>query len=120
MDEKTLTALRGSIAKWRAIVDGTGTDDGPRNCPLCKMFLLGRDGMIFSRDSDRCKGCPIPEKTGHISCDDTPYWPYVEAEENGAEDSELRKLAQAELDFLISLLPEGESACVEVDGAARA
>lgn len=105
MDEKTLTALQGSIAKWRAIVDGTGADDGPCNCPLCKMFLLGADGKVFRRDSERCKGCPIPEETGQISCDGTPYWEYVEAEEAGADKDELQPLAQAELDFLISLLP---------------
>jgi hypothetical protein len=38
MDEKTLEALKGSIRKWEAIVDGTGEDDGADNCPLCHMF----------------------------------------------------------------------------------
>lgn len=38
MEAETLIALQGSIAKWQAIVDGTGTEQGPANCPLCLKF----------------------------------------------------------------------------------
>src|SRR5262245_41236356 len=33
MDDETLEALNGSIAKWQAIVGGTGEDEGAENCP---------------------------------------------------------------------------------------
>jgi hypothetical protein len=96
MDAKTLKALRGSIAKWQAIVDGTGEDHGPRNCPLCKLFYFDGD----------CDGCPVRENTGVGSCVRTPYTDYVDSTEGSADES---NAAQAELAFLQSLLPEGES-----------
>lgn len=92
MNAETLTALRGSIAKWRAIVAGTGINRGPSDCPLCKLFFFVR----------RCVGCPVFERTGETGCGGTPYSDY---EKNGELE-----VAKAELDFLISLLPEGESA----------
>lgn len=92
MDNLTLEALRGSVKKWQAIVDGTGKNRGPSDCPLCKLFFFVR----------LCVGCPVFERTGETGCGGTPYMDY---EKHG----ELY-LAQAELDFLISLLPEGESA----------
>jgi hypothetical protein len=35
-----MKALDGSIEKWRKIVAGTGTDEGPDNCPLCQRYLV--------------------------------------------------------------------------------
>lgn len=104
MDAVTLTALRGSIAKWRAIVDGTGGDDGSDNCPLCLVFPLS------------CRGCPVMKKTGRPGCQATPYLSFAElfyaADDEWphfAETTKQKAAAQAELDFLISLLPEGET-----------
>lgn len=100
MDEQTITALKGSIAKWEAIVDGTGEDDGPENCPLCQ---------LFHGKPNYCKGCPVQERTGMHSCMDTPYERY-------ATDSETDETAQEELDFLKSLLPENPPAPTEWAG----
>lgn len=85
MDPATLVALKGSIAKWEGIVAG-----GPEgDCPLCLMFFRGRP------IEDICVGCPVMERTGRRMCRGTPYW-----------DDTNPKQAQAELDFLKSLLPK--------------
>ncbi len=96
MDAATLAALRGSIAKWRAIADGTGTDLGPNNCPLCQAFL-----------KNDCEGCPVSARTRATGCADTPYDYYVQAEDDH-DDSLMADAAEAELAFLVSLLPDGE------------
>ena len=100
MPEHTLTALRGSISKWEGILAGTIQDEGPRNCPLCKLFwYVGED----------CKGCPVAASTGFSNCGGTPYEDFGEVMESGVSDSERQRLgkeiAQRELDFLKSLLP---------------
>lgn len=105
MPARTLEALKGSIAKWEAIVAGTGKDHGTSNCPLCAEFF-----------DDYCVGCPVRKKTGFSVCRQTPYKDWSSAirakfspfEPATASTSELVALAQAELDFLRSLLPEGE------------
>ena len=98
MDKRTRTALEGSIAKWEAIVAGTGTDEGIDNCPLCQVFFYEQDAS-----GELCEGCPVKEKTGQTGCEGSPYedWreiPYIYGDE-------AKRLAQAELDFLRSLLP---------------
>jgi hypothetical protein len=104
MNARTLKALRGSIAKWRAIVDETGSDSGPLNCPLCQRFI----------DSS-CTGCPVSDATGHPGCGGTPYderWIELFLSDClpfRADTLERKAAAQAELDFLISLLPAGEA-----------
>jgi hypothetical protein len=113
-DERTITALKGSIEKWQAIVNGTGHDDGVVNCPLCQAFKY------------KCVGCPVFNKTGSRYCSGTPYndWSdYDPSEEELLEltpeqreaksldkvfNAESKRLAQAELDFLKSLLPQEE------------
>lgn len=107
MSKATLKALRGSIAKWEKIVAGTGVDKGPDNCALCKRF--------FYRD---CSGCPVNDKTGE-GCQRTPYdrWADVTETETDmtaaghrkAVSPEAKEAAQAELDFLKSLLPEAQT-----------
>ena len=104
MEVETLTALQGSIAKWEAIVDGTGFDSGPENCPLCQRF---RDG---SGQRVSCKGCPVAEHTGQTGCQGSPYDEY-ERLNDGEDDLEatpeaLKDAAQRELAFLKSLLPK--------------
>lgn len=94
MDAETLAALKGSIAKWEAIVAGTGREDGPNNCPLCKMFYFKVD----------CKGCPVRERTGKEACQGTPYEDFVRARNRGWSGV-MADEAQHELDFLKSLLP---------------
>lgn len=97
MDTETLAALRGSIAKWRAIVEGTGEDKGIDNCPLCLKF-----NSRYPAKNLGCNGCPVYQRTGQDSCSGTPYDEYLSDKRGTTE------LAQAELDFLISLLPEAD------------
>jgi len=100
MAPRTLEALQGSIAKWEAIVAGTGEDDGSFNCPLCHRFANNRS------QGQQCLGCPVMQATGEKHCYGSPYHDYVHAEEE--EDKEaMAKCAQAEVDFLKSLLPPG-------------
>lgn len=106
MDAKTRKALEGSIAKWEAIVAGTGADGCADNCPLCELFL-----DPFSE----CDDCPVAERAGVGGCMNTPWeaWrkitAYTPRKYRGPGrkvESEIeRDLAQAELDFLRSLLP---------------
>jgi len=108
MPPKTLRALRGAIAKWKGIVAGTQGDKGTRNCSLCKQFY---------RNDDRlgCRGCPVRAATQRDYCLGSPHerWRQrMEAKVGYQEswrvcDEESRALAQAELDFLESLLPPG-------------
>jgi hypothetical protein len=93
MDKATLTALQGSIAKWEGIVAGTKADEGADNCPLCDLFNTeDYDGI-----EDACKGCPVQKSVGVGFCMQTPYYSYRHLRTTEA--------AQAELDFLRSLLP---------------
>lgn len=96
MKPETLTALHGSIAKWQAIVDGTG--DGVADCPLCERFFwIG------------CGGCPVFAATGKALCRGTPYAKWVILTDDmgqcRADTPERKAAAQAELAFLQSLLP---------------
>jgi hypothetical protein len=95
MDTRTLEALKGSIAKWEAIVAGTGKDEGTENCPLCQAF----NGNGEDETRHMCEGCPVREKTRHIGCVGTPYDEYWE------DRKDAPKVARRELDFLRSLMP---------------
>ena len=86
MDEKILEALKGSISKWEGIVADTVKDERSGNCPLCQLFT--------------CYECPVMLRSGHVGCINTPYTKYLH--DPSTEN------AQAELDFLKSLLPPGE------------
>lgn len=65
MDDKTLDALKRSIAKWESNAVAKKPKDyltGASSCPLCMLFF-----------SLRCEGCPVMEKAGTPYCRDTPY-----------------------------------------------
>ena len=103
MDKETLKALKGSIKKWEKIVAGTGVDDGGGNCPLCKLFL------------DSCDECPVTIETDKVGCWCSPWerWFQHHRKKHGAICLPVKiscptctELAQKELDFLKSLLPE--------------
>lgn len=100
MDNKTLGALKGSIKKWQDIVDGIGVDKSASNCPLCLLFI-----------DDDCNGCPVMRRTGATYCEETPYYDarltigYAQLVKTDVQ----RAAAQAELDFLKSLLPKENS-----------
>lgn len=128
MDDDTLAALKASIRHWQenvAAEDVYAVKLGPRYCALCTMFRL-RDEFVLT-----CKGCPVSERTREVGCDGSPY---DKAESRyslwrGAVDTDApsrdiacakaawRRAAQAELDFLIGLLPEGESPIPEGEAA---
>lgn len=105
MDKSTLLALKGSIRKWERIVAGTGYDKGADNCPLCRLFM-NRTGS--------CDGCPVAEAVEIDGCDETPYmiWDKLtpwnaegDCVQRKASNQQELAAAQAELDFLRSLLP---------------
>jgi len=105
VDEDTRMALEGSIDKWQKIVDGTGEDLGVDNCPLCQMFK--------TQEEDSCEGCPVMEMTGEPNCRLSPYVSWSTIVGYGSikdfnNPSLAMRLAQAELDFLISLRPKDE------------
>ena len=116
MDERTLKALRGSIRKWQRIAKGQIRDKGPQNCPLCKLFnnndIEGEDcvgwGVVIKASTKDCVGCPVMAATGLRYCMGTPYEEFFDY--NGGSlvrTPEARKAAEAELEFLRSLLPAG-------------
>ena len=86
-----------------------GEDSGWLHCPLCQEVLFG----------SICTGCPIREVTGKAGCCDTPYSEadkallhyrnllcLIDTSSNRLKTS-ARKAAWRELEFLVSLLPEG-------------
>ena len=108
MKPETLIALQGSIRKWEQIAAGKGEDKGVLNCPLCQEFFYKRG----------CRGCPVSAKTGHHNCNRTPYTEWEEQLRDEVVDGRrgvhvrrattpaLVALAQKEVEFLRSLLPE--------------
>ena len=105
MNKKTLTALKGSIRKWKKIVAGTGRDHGRVNCPLCK---------IFNTMEYLCIGCPVAKKVGRKACLGTPYYDWqlhisycTIYKDMYSMCPTCNKLAEKELRFLQSLLPTG-------------
>lgn len=110
MGERTLTALQGSIEKWKAIEAGTRVDGGGSDCPLCVLFdsVENPDGFPLPC-SDGCFGCPVSNATGKSGCSDTPYMVWAKATGRDfpriADTPERIALARAEREFLESLLP---------------
>jgi hypothetical protein len=100
MNDKTLKALHGSIAKWEAIVNGTGIDQGTINCPLCRLYHPSHR----ETPGDGCEGCPIRNATGVDFCDDTPHSDYAECIYNN-QNLRALEFAKQELLFLKSLVP---------------
>lgn len=105
MDNKTLEALKGSIKKWEGIVAGTVDNKGAANCPLCQLFNTPNKWG----QADQCVGCPIMAETGLMGCQDTPYSDYENAEDEDPEDEDLQGIAEEELAFLKSLLPQDQT-----------
>lgn len=95
MDERTLTltALKGSIAKWEHRAQGNFLEASISNCPLCHLFNTSADGS-----DDDCIGCPVYERTEKQYCEGTPCERYFKNEK-------APEVAAREVDFLKSLLP---------------
>lgn len=106
MPEATEIALQDSIDKWRQIVAGTETDEGTENCALCRKFHADYTGL----DEECCVGCPVMAATGEKTCQNSPHIAWCEhTAECEHEDTdtcnECLRLALAELNFLVGLLP---------------
>ena len=105
MNTITLQALQGSIEKWQQIVASTKAEDqGGRNCPLCDMFWVGC-----------CRGCPVSEATGMSLCVGSPYAKWTTHMHSHSRSpsyhrhrgcKECLRLAEAELAFLVGLIPD--------------
>lgn len=114
MDNRTLTALEESIAKWERNAVAEKPFEyltSAYNCPLCKIFNLKNP-----QNGTNCEGCPVSESTGRPYCVGTPYyvantasdaWYYC-YQEGSAESYKLaaHKAARDEVEFLKSLLPQ--------------
>jgi hypothetical protein len=102
MTPETLEALKGSIEKWRKIVEEGGEDLGVKNCPLCHLhYAYGN-----------CTGCPVNQASGGQQCGNTPYdeWDELDLFGSGVADTPAKiEAARAELEFLRSLLPQEEA-----------
>jgi hypothetical protein len=76
-------------------------------CQLCVEF-----SEAYNENGDECRGCPVRAFTKRKDCRETPY--YVARSrlagwrDRAEEEAEklFRESARAELDFLVSLLPE--------------
>lgn len=102
MDARTLEALKGSIEKWERVVTGEYEERMTADCPLCHLFA-----------DDECNYCPIKQTTKNRFCLNTPYrsWKVSMARRKSrtsrvANTPHRKALAQAELDFLRTLLPK--------------
>jgi hypothetical protein len=103
MDDRTLTALQASIKHWEDNVAAEAVDDAstrPGSCALCREFYY---------DGNACFGCPVADKVRSRHCTNTPYIGASAAwhdwRRGVGSRRQWREFAQAELDFLRSLLP---------------
>lgn len=92
-------ALEASIRHWeRVVFDPLGEPIGSGYCKLCCLYNNGMD--------DDCYECPVFAHTGRAYCKGTPYIKYINIELRDSNIEQLRKLANDELQFLISLREE--------------
>ena len=106
--EKWEKNLRNAQAKWDSLITLGGMD-----CPLCRSFLLDDAGEELLPDDQRCRGCPVYEKTKLIGCAGTPYddVSFLMEDEPDEEDEKSQELwyeelvaaVEDELNFLKSL-----------------
>ena len=114
MSKRARTALEKSIQHWRENVEATDEWQigvGASDCALCALY--NRPYMIEDRC---CRACPVMKRTGRQYCDCTPHDDAWAAVDNlrfrddcppiKADWARWRKAAQAELEFLESLLQE--------------
>jgi len=117
MNKIAYDALVASYHKWRQNLENIKDKEGQWvdkelyrycvfDCPLCFHFAM--------QGAYGCGGCPIKEKTGVRSCQDTPYQRiYIEVSPNNETRSkiyvtkELITQTRNEVQFLGSLIPKG-------------
>lgn len=113
MNPIAIKALQDSIKHWEENLAVKHPDDiklGGEHCACCLAF------HTCGNEDNHCPGCPVAE-AGHEGCMGSPYFDAVDAAYDwktlvGSRLSaikakkEWQKAAQAEIDFLKSLLPE--------------
>lgn len=105
MDARTLEALKASIQHWEqnaSINDLHEADVNWHSCALCMEF---NSSTRPDDEENNCSGCPLSEKTGTQYCEKTPFMGAWDAVHLSPDLETFKKHAQAELDFLRSLLP---------------
>lgn len=76
--------------------------------------FVGTSFNVLGYDDDSCSGCPVSTRTRQAYCEGSPYEAFEAFEteyfsiQNQDEETKAKyiSLAQAELDFLKSLLPD--------------
>lgn len=109
MTPETIKAIKESIAKWDIICHGMIAERGKLTCPLCEMYIT----------NERCTDCPITMHTKYPWCHLTPYKDFYDEFRyspsrrnrfivNAVNVPAACDAAEAEVEFMISLLPYKE------------
>lgn len=93
--------LEASIKHWERVVEDPDEPVGRTHCALCMEYNNNSLGDV----KYDCIECPVMIRTGSQFCFDTPWMKYDKCAHN-EQEPEREQLAQAELDFLISLREE--------------
>lgn len=106
MDARTIGILQDEITHWENISNGIEIDFRISNSPLCQNFIGNRI----------CYQCPVQDRTGKPHCNGTPIGAWQNHHFSVHNNftcfyikkgcNECQELAQKELDFLKSLLPD--------------
>ena len=101
-DDLERRAIEESIAHYERMRDHPGCGEMPiaQHCPLCKKYLRPLD------TEPHCLGCPVSRRTGEPSCKGSPWFWAMQA--FFYHPDAWPQCAQAEIDFLRSLLPAPE------------
>lgn len=113
--QEEIQATRESIAKWEAHRDTINPETvelGMTTCPLCILCEVKYDDYT----SVNCDECPIKRKTSYPGCSYTPYLDavitlrtWIRNPGSRCVRQAWRNAAQAEIDFLQSILLELEA-----------
>lgn len=106
-----MTPLEKSIEHWKenvAAMRPSQVKVAGRYCALC-----AEHWSETNPGDNECSGCPVENFTGYSGCDESPFWQASFAADLWRSNpntpecaTDFALAAQAELDFLISLLPE--------------
>lgn len=107
MTPEVRAALEASIEKWERNASAAHWADvklQAADCPLCQLFHPEFTAFM----NGECSGCPVKDETGEPFCRSTPYGEASRLKigwHGGKTTAEqFHKAAQAEVDFLRSLL----------------
>ncbi len=104
MKTKDIKLIHESIRIWMKKALNLG--DAP--CPLCNEYCCAGNEPEY----DDCTHCPIKADTGQPDCDGTPFYDVIRyASYKGQNTASLEEIVtthKAEINYLISILPEDE------------